>query len=73
MSQASLRPAKVFNGLADNASVGFANPDPWLSHTSQSITSITFDDTGEKCVTAIGDEAFMLWDARRGKWVWLLT
>ncbi|EIW72712.1 hypothetical protein M231_07216 [Tremella mesenterica] len=62
----AFRPAKVFKNLIEAPQTAVKG-DPWLTHSPKSITSISFDETGERCVTAVGDETFMLWDARKGK------
>ncbi|KAK4683872.1 COMPASS component SWD2, partial [Tremellales sp. Uapishka_1] len=56
------KPSKVFKDAVDHSSSGPDSDSPRLQ-----ITSIAFDDSGEKCVTAGEDDVFNLWDARKGK------
>ncbi|EJU04611.1 WD40 repeat-like protein [Dacryopinax primogenitus] len=59
---ARLRPARVFQKAVDPAPPS----DPSAPHT---ITSLSFDNTGEFLVTAGEDEAFRLYNCRQGKLV----
>jgi len=60
--QGRLRPAKLFRDAVEK---------PLVSASARpiSMTSVAFDDSGERCLTAGEDEAFVLWDAHKGKWV----
>ncbi|WWC88184.1 uncharacterized protein L201_003089 [Kwoniella dendrophila CBS 6074] len=67
------RPAKHFKDAVDpessslssfNNSAGIDNKP---NSTGKSITSLCFDDSGEKLVTAGNDDMFVLWDCKKGK------
>ncbi|KAK8865601.1 hypothetical protein IAR55_000745 [Kwoniella newhampshirensis] len=61
----SLKPAKQFKDA-------FGDSSPSTSFLSgaqnpHNITSLSFDDTGDRLVTASNDDTFVLWDCRKGK------
>ncbi|ORY21006.1 putative histone lysine N-methyltransferase [Naematelia encephala] len=55
-----LRPAKVFSDAIVRPKHASSSTEPCQ------ITSVSFDDTGEKCLTCGEDENFVVWDARKG-------
>ena len=59
-----MQPSKVFTDVLDS-SVQVTGIDG--TQVSAQITSMSFDDPGERCVTAAEDETFVLFDARKGK------
>ncbi len=63
VKQEKLKPAKVFSDAVDHSAVDVGNPN----HKALEISSVAFDDTGERCVTAGEDDVFVLWDAKKGK------
>jgi COMPASS component SWD2 len=55
----------VFKDAVDDAVAGSVTS---ASNTGAlQVTSIAFDDTGERCLTSGEDEVFTLYDARKGK------
>jgi COMPASS component SWD2 len=64
--QDSFRPAKIFRDAVDPKTPYTTESYPSSPPAPPQITSITFDDNGEFCVTAGEDEAFIVWDARKG-------
>jgi COMPASS component SWD2 len=71
-TQGRLKPAKVFHDAVERP----PQPEsPGLSHETQprphlpQITSLSFDDTGERCLTTGEDEGFAIWDMRKGRCV----
>jgi len=64
--QGKLKPSKVFPDAVERADTG----SPGLAGDSvrlNQITSLSFDDSGERCLIAGEDHAFTLWDMRKGK------
>ncbi|WVR05566.1 hypothetical protein IAU60_002585 [Kwoniella sp. DSM 27419] len=66
----SFRPAKHFKDALDpetpTGSTGLSLPDA-AGSASKSLTSLCFDDLGDRMVTAGDDDKFVLWDTKRGK------
>lgn len=60
MEQQSFKPARVFSDAVDNSSSG-------ESKNPLQVTSLSFDDAGERCVTSGEDDVFTVYDARKGK------
>ncbi|WWD18223.1 hypothetical protein CI109_102673 [Kwoniella shandongensis] len=55
-----LKPAKQFkDALSETTSTISGNP--------HNITSLSFDDTGDRLVSAGDDDTFVLWDCKKGK------
>ncbi|WVQ85738.1 hypothetical protein IAT38_007905 [Cryptococcus sp. DSM 104549] len=67
-TQSSLKPVKRFKeAVGDEASSSTpaaAQVPPGGGHN---ITSLSFDDVGDRLVTAGDDDQFVLWDTRKGK------
>lgn len=61
--QQSLKPARVFSDAIDNGGSG----EQSTKQDPLQVSSIAFDDTGERCVTAGEDDVFTVYDARKGK------
>lgn len=62
-----LKPAKVFHDAVEISSVKSLDGQTAMPSTRQQITSIAFDATGEKCLTADEVDAFILWDVNKAK------
>ena len=63
-TQGRLKPSKVFLDAVDFSSV----PQADRQHTAgPQITSIDFDDSGERCLTTGEDDQIVLWDMRKGR------
>ncbi|OCF56750.1 compass component swd2 [Kwoniella mangroviensis CBS 10435] len=65
------RPSKHFKDALDPES-STSTPTSFLDQQSQAgglknITSLSFDDTGDRLVTAGNDDMFVLWDCKKGK------
>lgn len=61
--QGTFKPARVFKaagGASEEATEGGEGQ-------SLQISSVAFDDSGERAVTAGDDDVFTLYDARKGK------
>ncbi|KLT45658.1 WD40 repeat-like protein [Cutaneotrichosporon oleaginosum] len=56
----AFRPARVFKNTSQT-------PEEGAEPSSLQISSIAFDDSGERAVTAGDDDVFILFDARKGK------
>jgi COMPASS component SWD2 len=56
-----LKPAKVFKDAVDPK----GQNDP--SAVKPQITSIAFNDTGDRCLSAAEDDSYVLWDTVKGK------
>lgn len=66
------KPSRVFKDAVDNSQnqVAEASGSQSPSRSSASplhVTSVAFDDMGDRCVTAGEDDVFTLYDARKGK------
>ncbi|GFZ43382.1 hypothetical protein JCM24511_01102 [Saitozyma sp. JCM 24511] len=62
----SFRPAKVFRDAVDANAPRVSEYYPHAAPSRPQISSIAFDDSGDSCVTSGEDEAFIIWDARKG-------
>lgn len=58
----AFKPARVFKNTPQA-------PEEGTDQSSLQISSIAFDDSGERAVTAGDDDVFILFDARKGKCV----
>jgi WD40 repeat protein len=64
--QNSFRPGKVFRDAVDANAPRVSEYYPHAAPSRPQISSIAFDDSGDSCVTSGEDEAFIIWDARKG-------
>ena len=60
-----LKPAKVFHDAVEQIKTSEFQPS--TTRQRPQITSIAFDPTGERCLTADEGDAFILWDMNKAK------
>ncbi|KAL1405198.1 hypothetical protein Q8F55_008823 [Vanrija albida] len=66
------KPSRVFKDAVDNSQsqtteASGSQPSSRPSGSPLHVTSVAFDDMGDRCVTAGEDDVFTLYDARKGK------